>query len=449
MPKVTMLGAGSFFTPGLMRDVMLIPGFEKGEIRLVDIDAGRLGLTLEAVKAISRRLRGGGWKVTASTDRRKALPGADYVINCIEVSGVKTVRHDYAIPMQYGVDQCIGDTIGPGGIFKALRTVPAWLGILADIERLCPGALVMNYTNPMSIMTLAAVRSTSAQVVGLCHSVQGTSRQLADIAQVPYEEMAFRCAGVNHLAWFTELTHRGIDLYPKITRRAMTEKEVYEREPVRFEMMFHFGAFVTESSGHLSEYLPYWRKRKDLLKKYTRDGYGGGSGFYADMWPKSRANADRERRKLARDVTRMDLERGHEFASDIIEAHHYGKPAVVHGSVANRGLIENLPADGVVEVAVLVDRNGFNPCRFGRLPAQMAAICASNMAVYECAVSGILNEDRDAIYHAMMLDPLTAAVLSPPEIVEMADKLARAEKDYIPKFMTKGLGARRKPAGRR
>lgn len=446
MPKITMLGAGSGFTAGLMRDIMLIDGIEGGEIALVDIDARRLEITGRLISALAETVNEkykACWRVTATTDRRTVLKGTDYIINCIEVSGVKCVGFDNDIPAKYGINQCIGDTIGPGGIFKALRTVPSWLEILADIERYCPGALVMNYTNPMSIMTLAAVRSTSAQVVGLCHSVQGTTRQMAGIAQVPYEELAFRCGGINHLAWLTELRHKGKDLYPVIIKRAKNEKEVYESDPIRFEMLFHFGAFVTESSGHLSEYVPYFRKRKDLIKKYCRDGYRGGSRFYADNWPTWRKESDKRRMELSRDIRKLELKRGYEYASEIIEAHLFNKPKVIYGSVLNAGLIANLPADGVVEVATMVNNTGFFPCRFGELPPQMAALCDSNMRVFDLVVRSIMERNRDALYHAMMLDPLCAAVCSPAEICSMTDELARAEKDYIPSFMIRGKTAKR------
>lgn len=447
MPKITMLGAGSGFTAGLMRDIMLIPGFDGGEIALVDIDQKRLDITAGLIAALAERVNeehNAKWSVTGAVDRKKVLKGTDYVINCIEVSGLQTVKHDNDIPLKYGVDQCIGDTIGPGGIFKALRTVPAWIDILADIEELCPNVLVMNYTNPMSIMTLTAARSTSAQVVGLCHSVQGTSRQMANVAGVPYEELEYRCGGINHLAWLTELRHKGRDLYPKIFKRARAEKDVYESDPVRFEMMFAFGAFITESSGHLSEYLPYFRKREDLLKLYCREGYRGGSGFYSREWPTWRKASDKRRRDLAKDSTKMELKRGHEYASDIIEAHALNQPNIIYGSVLNEGLIPNLPCDGVVEVATLVDNTGFNPCKFGPLPPQMAAICASHMPVYDLTVRGIMGKDREAIHHAMMLDPLTAAVCSPAEVKQMTDEMAIAEKDYIPSFMTKGLTAKQR-----
>jgi len=256
---------------------------------------------------------------------------------------------------------------------------------------------------------------------------------------VPYEQMAFKCAGINHLAWLTELTHKGRDLYPRIFKKVQSDPEVYERDPVRFDMMLYFGAFITESSGHLSEYVPYYRKRKDALKKYCRDGYRGGSSFYADNWPGWRKNSDKNRRALARDISRLKLNRGLEYASEIIEGHAFNTPKVIYGSVANNGLITNLPREGVVEVAVLVDNTGFNPCAFGALPPQMAALCAGHMYVYDLVVRGIMHRDRDAIYQAMALDPLNAAVCTPEECRQMTDELALAEKRYIPAFMTRNL----------
>jgi len=436
MVKITMLGAGSEFTEHLMKDIMLIDGLKGGVINLIDIDPKRLDIASRWVRALAERI-GGGWTINASTSRRALMKGSDYIINCIEVSGISTVAVDYNVPKKYGIDQCIGDTIGPGGIFKALRTVPAWIEILRDVETLCPKALVLNYTNPMSMMTLAAARTTSAPVVGLCHSVQGTSHRLARYMSVPYGELVFRCAGINHMAWFTKLTRNGRDLYPRLFKIARADKEIYEQDPVRFDMMFHFGLFVTESSGHFSEYIPYYRKRKDLLKKYMRDRYRGESGFYSRNWPKWRRDADRRRLKELKKASDQPLTRSHEYAANIIEAHALHKTAEIYGSVLNEGLIDNLPYDGVVEVPVMITGNGIFGCRFGKLPTQVAALCASNMAVFECTVSGILNSDKDAVYHAMMLDPLSAAVCSPGEIAKMTAEMAKKEAAYIPKFMTK------------
>ena len=308
MVKVTLIGAGSaVFARQIVTDVLAIDGLDGGTFALVDIDADRLELAHD----ISEKLVGAtgkDWTVESSTERNDVLAGTDFLVNSIEVAGLENVRHDYEIPLRYGVDQCIGDTIGPGGIFKALRTGPAWLEILRDAERECPGAMVMNYTNPMSLLTLAAIRATSMDVVGLCHSIQGTSEQLAGYLEVPPEELCWRAAGINHNSWFVELARDGEDLYPELRERARTSG-VYEHDPVRFETMLHLGAFPSESSGHFSEYLPYFRKRPDLIKRYTRDGYLGESGYYANNWPTWRAENDEEIRKMLSGEEELPLER--------------------------------------------------------------------------------------------------------------------------------------------
>jgi len=368
--------------------------------------------------------------VEATTERREVLPGCHYVISAIEVAGLRNVRPDYEIPLKYGVDQCIGDTIGPGGIFKMLRTGPTWLEIVGDVQRLCPGAIVMNYTNPMSALTLLALRAGELQVVGLCHSVQGTSRQLADYLDVPREEIRFRCAGINHLAWFVELSHRGADLYPRL-RQAARDPEIYECDPVRFEIMLEFGAFVTESSGHFSEYVPYFRKRPDLLARYAREGYQGESGFYANNWPRWRQQADETIRAQLAGRSDVVLQRSEEYASYIVEAVETGRPVTVHGNVLNTGLIDNLPAGSCVEVPVLVDGTGLHPVHFGPLPPQLAALDAAHTYVHELMAKAVLERDRRSALQALMLDPLTAAVLSPAEIRSMFEEMWAAERQDL------------------
>ncbi|NQT20113.1 MAG: alpha-glucosidase/alpha-galactosidase [Planctomycetes bacterium] len=429
--KVTLLGAGSGFTQPLFTDILNIDGIDRGIIGLVDVDKKRLDVNVKLMHRILELMGKTKWKIHASTDRKEVLKGTDYLISTIEVSGVQCVRHDNDIPLKYGISQCIGDTIGPGGIMKALRTLPSFVEILEDAKRLCPNALIMNYTNPMSMMTLGSIRSTDQPFVGLCHSVQGTSWHLAQIAGVPHFDMIWRCGGINHMAWFTELSYKGKDLYP-VLLEAMEDKEVYERDPVRLDFMKHFGYFVTESSGHFSEYVPYYRKRKDLLKKYCRDNYLGGESFYADCWPGWRKDTDKARREMAAGKREINLGRGHEYASDIIEGHLFDRKKIIYASVANTGLIPNLPQTGVVEVAVVVDKRGYTPTYFGNLPEQCAAMCRSNMTVFELCVQGVLNNDREPIIHAMMLDPLSAAVCSPGEIRQMAEELFGAEKNYIP-----------------
>ncbi len=432
MPKITLIGAGSaVFARQVITDILHIEGMETGTFALVDIDAQRL----ELAQRIAERIIGltdRHWNVVASTSRCDVLAGSDVIVNSIEVAGLANVRHDFEIPLKYGIDQCIGDTIGPGGIFKALRTGPVWLDVLRDAERLCPRAWVLNFTNPMSILTLTALRGSTMSTVGLCHSVQATSKRLADYLQVPYADLEWRCAGINHNAWFTEMRVSGEDMYPRLLKRAEIA-EVYERDPVRFEMMRHFGAFVTESSGHFSEYVPYFRKRPELIERYCRPGYVGETGYYANNWPAWRARNDTQITEMLEGRREIPLARSHEYAADIVEALLLGRPAVIHGNVRNTGLIDNLP-DGCVEVACLVDRNGVQPCHFGPLPEQLAALNRSHMAVHMLMADALLSRDKQAARYALLLDPLTAAVCSPAEINALFDEMWEAEQACLEPF---------------
>jgi alpha-galactosidase len=470
--KLTMLGAGSGFTPRLVNDVLRIPGNQGGVIALVDIDLGRLRTMHQLIRRIVANL---GlekcWKVVASPDRTQVLAGSDYVVSCIEVSGLECVRHDNDIPLKYGVDQCIGDTIGPGGLFKSLRTIPVFLAVLRDCERFCPQALVLNYTNPMAMMCTAAGRSSSMPVVGLCHSVQGTSHLLADYAGVPYAEMDWECAGINHLAWFTTLKHRGVDLYAKTLREKFTAdlaEAERERERaagltcfdsadikpwvaadkakmrykqgdlVRKDMCLHFGAFITESSGHLSEYLPYYRKSA-AGQALLRQGYDGGTRFYATNWPEWRKSADASRLAMLKGTESTDWPRSWEYASWIIEAREKDVPFRIHGNVMNSTggagqLITNLPADSCVEVSCLVDGNGVQPTRYGALPRQMANVCATNLGMFDLGAQAVIERSKEAAIHALMLDPLTSAVCTPAQIKAMTLELFAAEREYLPEY---------------
>ncbi|MGD8454578.1 MAG: alpha-galactosidase [Phycisphaerae bacterium] len=434
MPTICFLGAGSSFVEPLATDLMLVPALAGSTLRLVDIDERRLEAALGVARLIAERTDR-QWTVDATTRRQDALAGANYIVNCIEVSGLDCVRADQDIPLKFGVSQCIGDTIGPGGLFRALRTIPVWLEVLRDCETLCPDAWVLNYTNPMSMMCLAAFRSSSTPVIGLCHSVQGSSQQLADYTGVPYDELEWSCGGINHMAWFTTLRHNGHDLYPALREKVQKDAELFEKDPVRFDMMVHFGAFVTESSGHFSEYLPYYRKRPELIKKYCRAGYLGEESFYANNWPIWRKTTDdRRQRVLATEEELRPLVRSREYASQIIEAHETDCVMTIHGNLVNRGLIENLPLDGCVEVACEVDATGIQPVPFGPLPRQMAALCASNMAMFDLAATAAIERSKEAAIHALMVDPLTAAVCSPAEIRAMANELFEAERTYLPDY---------------
>lgn len=434
MSKVTIIGAGSaVFAYEIMRDVLVTPGLESGTFALVDVDPERLELAHQiAEKLIS--VTGRNWSIEASVDRTKVLAGSDYVINTIEVAGLANVRHDFDIPMKYGVNQCIGDTIGPGGIFKALRTLPAWVQILRDVEALAPEALVMNYTNPMSLTCLTGVRASHLPIVGLCHSIPHTAEVLARYLGVPVDELKYRAAGINHLAWLVDVTHNGEDMYPRL-RELSRDPAIYEKDPVRFEMMLHLGAFVTESSGHTSEYTPYFRKRPDLIEKYTRPGYLGETGYYANNWPQWREKAAEKVRQMVSGEVEIKLERGVEYASQIMQAIESDTPTVIYGNVKNTGLVTNLPNGGVVEVACLVNRDGIQPTYFGALPTQLAALDRAHMAVHDLVATAVLEENREAAFYALMLDPLTAAVCSPAEIRQMFDEMASVEAAYLPKWM--------------
>jgi alpha-galactosidase len=470
--RVVFLGAGSTFCPTLCRDVLSIPGADRGELRLVDIDTDRLA-TMEKVigRLIKDMGQDGGWTVRTSTNRREVLPGADYAVCCVEVSGTDCVKWDNDIPLKYGIDQCIGDTIGPGGLFKAMRTVPVFLDILRDMRELCPNAIMLNYTNPMNMMVLAAGRAVpEVPVVGLCHSVQGTSHLLAGYAGVPYEEMEWECAGINHLAWFTKLAHQGRNLYESVLyekfRREIeqgyaefdagvashdnrdndVEKPWQGKDLIRKDMCLHFGAFITESSGHLSEYLPYYRKSAEGYK-LLRACYEGGSRFYATNWPTWRKNADDHRMRMLRGEESILGERSWEYGSWIIEAREKDTPFRIHGNVINYAqapgkcntgeagkLITNLPGDGCVEVACMIDRNGIQPTRYGALPPQMAHICASNMAMFDLGATACIQRSKEAAVHALMLDPLTSALLTPRQIKAMTMEMFDAEKQFLPGY---------------
>ncbi len=453
--KITFLGAGSMFTPRLVNDIAQISGDQGGTLVLVDIDESRLNQMGRLVRKIVRISGKRKWKVITSPLRRKVLKDSNYLINCIEVSGMECVRFDNDIPLKYGIDQCIGDTVGPGGLFKGLRSIPVWLNILSDCEQLCPDAVVLNYTNPMGMMCLAAGRVSSMKVVGLCHSVQGTSRLLAKRANIPYNELRWECAGINHLAWFVKLQHQEKNLYPLLIKAAKSdlrralkegwpdpqkvERPDYQRDLVRKDMMVHFGAFITESSGHLSEYLPYYRKRQDPAKKYLRPGYDGESSFYANNWPRWRENQNSERSAMLKGTKPITWERSWEYASWIIEAREKDCPFRIHGNVMNRGrngatLIGNLPADGCVEVSCMVDQNGINPTRYGELPPHMASLCASNMHMIGLGAQAAIERSKELAIQSLLVDPLTSAVCSPAEIRKMTLEMFRAEKDFLPGY---------------
>ncbi len=441
--RVVFIGAGSVvFTRNLTRDLLTFPELQDSEIVLMDIDADRL---LRAEKLVSRMVETAksSTRVVATTDRRQALKGADYVVVTIQVGGNDQWEGDIRIPERHGVAQCVGDTIGPGGIFRGLRHLVVFDDLIDDMADLCPAALVLQYSNPMAILTWRTALS-GLRAVGLCHSVQGTAGLLAGYCEVPTEELNYWVAGINHQAWFLTLEHRGQDLYPRL-RSHLDNPKTLALEPVRFELMRRFGYFVTESSGHASEYLPYFRKRPDLLASLVETfesagsdysawfGYGQTGGCVASMRLTESAYEQEVDRQVA-GTEPIVFRRSDEYGARIIHSAETGTPLRINGNVPNADLITNLPAGACVEVPCLVDRAGVHPCVVGALPPQLASMNRSNIAVQELVVKGHLERDRDAIYQAMALDPLTAAVCSLDEIWKLTDEMFEANEVWLKQF---------------
>ncbi len=441
MVKMTIIGAGSAeFATELMTDVLSTPGLPTGIFALVDVDPIRLELAHQVGEHLIERT-GRDWKIESSTERADMMPGTDYLINTIEVHGLANVRHDYDIPMKYGIDQCIGDTIGPGGLFKALRTLPAWIEILADAKKFCPRATIFNYTNPMSLTVLTGSRVTDQPIYGLCHSITHTVEELAGFLGIPVSELTYRSAGVNHLSWILDLEHQGVDVYPRLHELA-ENPEIAEQDLIRFETMKQLGAFPTETSGHSSEYTQFFRKRPDLVEKYARSGYRGESGFYANNWPTWRAEADEILRQGLSGGEPIEIERGAEYASYIMDAIENDEPCEVYVNVPNRHtgssdrLVDNLPLGATVEVRATIDGDGIHPQPFGSLPTHLANLDHVHTSFHDLVADSIINQDREAAVHALMIDPLTSAVCSLAEIRAMFDEMVEAEKEYLPAYLS-------------
>lgn len=435
--KIAFIGAGSFgFTRKLVSDLLTFPAFADATIALMDIDPERLDFIYRACKRIVEEGKYPA-KIFATTDRRKALKGADGVVTTILHGNCDIWQHDILIPKKYGVDTNVGDTRGPSGIFRFLRTVNPILDIARDIDRYCPGAVYLNYTNPMA-MLCRAVQSAYPQILasGLCHSVQGTAAMLAGWIGAPEDEITYTCAGINHQAFYTEFKWKGKDAYPLI-RKAITEnEEIYKREIVRNEMFLALGYYVTESSGHNSEYNPWFRKRKDLIKKYCLPGTGWNPGKYAYILNEYRKRETSWKKDIEDWFKQpLDLKRGQEYAASIFNAvFGDGEMFKFNGNVRNFGLVDNLPEGCCVEVPVLASRRGLEPIHVGRLPPQLALLSGTSAQIEEMAVEGSFRGDREMIYQAICYDPLTAAVCSLREIRAMVDEMFEANKDYLPQF---------------
>jgi alpha-galactosidase len=437
MTKIAFIGAGSLgFTRKLVRDVLTFPLLADATLALVDIDPERLEFARSSVQRIVEL---GNYPATveATQDRAAALKGADIVVVTILANSVDVFRHDIEIPKQYGVDTNIGDTRGPSGIFRALRTIPVMLDIARDMERYCPGAYMLNYTNPMVMLCRAMQRETSVPIVGLCHSVQGTSEMLARWIGAPMEEVTFTCAGINHMAFFLQYQWRGEDAYPRIRQAITTRPEVYNEEIVRNEMFLHLDYYVTESSGHNSEYNWWFRKRPDLIEQYCTHGTGWNPGEYAYVVKRYEERAahwrDDVREWFAQEQP-MPLERGHEYAAYIINALRGGEPFEFNGNVRNTALITNLPADACVEAPVWASKKGFSPVHVGPLPPSVLPLVSITSQIEEMAVEACLTGNPRLVFQAIAYDPLTASVLSLAEIEQMVNTMLKQNRDYLPTF---------------
>jgi alpha-galactosidase len=437
MTKITFIGAGSLgFTRGLVRDVLTFPFLKDSTLCLMDINAERLEFARASVQKIVDMGRYPA-KVEATLDRVDALKGADVVLCTILVGETDVWRHDIEIPKKYGVDTNVGDTRGPSGIFRALRTIPVMLSIVKDMERYCPKAILLNYTNPMAMLCRAMQRESFIQLTGLCHSVQGTAMMLASWIGAPMEEITYTCAGINHQAFYLKYEWNGKDAYPLI-RKAVEEKpEIYNEEQVRNEMFLHLDYYPTESSGHNSEYNAWFRKRPDLIEKYCTHGTGWNPGEYAYIL-KEYQNAENTWKEEAKQWfakdTPISLERGHEYAAFIINALKGGEIFGFNGNVPNTKLITNLPEGACVEVPVYVNQNGFRPVHVGALPPQLVTLVHTSSMVEEMAVEAAIVGDPHLVFQACAFDPLTSAVLSLAEIKSMVNEMLQQNKPFLPQF---------------
>jgi alpha-galactosidase len=433
--KITLIGAGSaVFAKNLIGDILSFPELADSNICLFDIDQTRLKTSEIVAHRISEAL-GASAKVEATTDRARAFDGASYAINMIQVGGYRpcTVT-DFEIPKRYGLRQTIADTLGIGGIMRALRTVPVLIDMCKDMERLCPDVVHLNYVNPMAMNCWALNEATRIRTVGLCHSVQHTAAELAHDINVPVEEINYVVAGINHLAFYLKFERTGVDLYPEIYR-VVTEGRVPDDNRVRYDLFARLGFFVTESSEHFSEYCPWFikRDRPDLIKKFNipLDEYPRRCENQIAAWEKLQAT-------LEASAQTVETHRSVEYGSLIIHSLETGIPRVVYGNVANRNLIDNLPFGCCVEVPCVVDKSGIQPLQIGRIPIHLAALMQTNVNVQALTVEAILKRDPERVYHAAMLDPHTAAELDLDQIWSLVDDLLAAHGEWIPGYLHPG-----------
>jgi alpha-galactosidase len=439
--KIAMIGAGSIvFCKTLLNDLLATPALAGTEFALMSPTEPKL----RRMEAFARRMlvdNGLPGSVWATTDRREAIRDADFVVSMIQIGGVDAFEQDYKIPLKYGVDQCIADSLGPGGIFRGLRTIPVLVDIAHDMEALArPGAILLQYANPMAANGVALGKASRVPFVGLCHGVQTTLDLISRYCGVPKEEITYSCGGINHMDWFLRLEHKGRDLYPTL-RELFERPEYYKNEKVRGEVFRHFGYFMTESTGHLSEYVPWFRKNERALGLYCDEpSFGGESGAYYN-WCRTIADKYAQHDVLAFESTRIER-RSVEYCSYIAEAVATGRPFRFIGNVRNTGLIANLPAGACVEVPTYADDTGLHPSVIGELPMQCAALCMTNVNSQLLAAEAALRSDPELLVQAVALDPLTSAVCTLAEIREMCSEMLEAERCWLPQFADKSIAPR-------
>jgi len=429
LPKITFIGAGSvIFARRLLGDILSFPELGESEIALMDIDPERLEVAEIMARKVGEAV-GARPKITAHDERKAAVDGADYLLNMVQIGGFESTLIDFNVPKKYGLKQTIADTLGIGGIFRALRTIPMMLEMGREMEQLCPSAMFLNYVNPMAMNTMAMLKATKIPTVGLCHSVQGTARRLSNYVGVPLEEINFRVAGLNHMSFFIQFERNGEDLYPLLWK-ALEDDEIRSRDQVRFEAFKRYGYFVTESSEHFSEYVPHFirRDREELIDRFgvPIDEYIRRCERITERWAATREEMMSDQK--------VEVRRSPEYGSLIIHSMETDTKRVVYGNVLNHGIITNLPDKCCVEVPCLVDKNGLQPTCIGDLPPQLAALIRTNVNVQELTVEAALTGKKEHIYHAALLDPHTAAELTIDEIYSLVDDLIEAHGDMLPRY---------------
>ena len=446
MPKIAIIGAGGvIFARRFITDILLRESLRGSQLALMDISAERLANTVAVTRKLGEAI-GCTPDVLATTDLAEALDGADYVLTIFRVGTLDHQRLEHEIPAKYGVDQVVADTLAPGGVFRALRVLPALTEVAETMMRVCPKALLLNYVNPMSINIWALAKGTGVRAVGLCHGVQHTARSMASYIGAPPDEVVTQCVGINHQAFFLRFEHEGKDAYPRL-RAALDDPAVYRRDRVRFELFRHFGCFCTEASGHSSEYVPYFRSRPELIDQFCRIPEGeetnpgkrmavGEPHAALELCEELQRNWRKSIERILAADQKMDLKPSFEYGVQIIEAMETGVPTRINGNVMNGGgLIANYPRECCVEVPCLVDRNGVQPCAVGEMPEHLAGLNRAMITVQHLVANGYLERDRETIFHAMCHDPLTKAVCSLDQIRAMTDEMFTAFRGLIsPEF---------------